>query len=225
MGRATELSELCNLLETRSLVTIVGEGGVGKTRLARAVVDTYAASAWPVWWTDLGAATGPSGVRSSFEDSLRPVGREASFEELIEERMPISRCLMVVDNCEHVLDDLVGRIELLGSVRPEMRVLATSRIRLGVTGEVAYRLTPLDVPTVDAPWADVDDVPSVALLIDRVRDVVSDFELDESNAFDLVSIARHTEGVPLAIELVAAAANALPLSQIARDLREPLGMV
>lgn len=224
LGRAAEQDELCDLLVTRSLVTIVGEGGVGKTRLAREVADTCAASGWPAWWIDLGSVTGPSGVRSSFEDSLRPVGRDVPFEELIEERMPAGRCLMVIDNCEHVLDDLVGRIELLGSVRPDMRLLATSRVRVGVTGEVAYRLTPLDIPRMDASWADVDDVPSVALLIGRIRDVVSDFELDESNASDLVSIARHTEGVPLAIELVAAAAGAMPLSQIARDVRESLGM-
>lgn len=224
VGRAVELDELCDLLDERALVTIVGEGGVGKTRLAREVADACAAADWPVWWTELGAATVPSGVRSCFEDSLRPVGRDVSFEELIEERVPAGRCLLVIDNCEHVLDDVVARVELLGSVRPETRLLATSRIRLGVTGEVAYRLAPLDVPGRAAPSAQVGDIASVALLIDRIRDVVSDFSLDESNASDLASIARHADGVPLAIELVAAAAGALPLSEIARDLRVSLGM-
>jgi predicted ATPase/DNA-binding CsgD family transcriptional regulator len=224
VGRVAQLEDLCGLLETRSLVTIVGEGGVGKTRLAREVAHTIAAADWPVWWTDLGGASGPSGVRSSFEDSLRPVGRVVSFEELIRERVPAGRCLMVIDNCEHVLDDIVSRVQLLGSVRPEMRVLTTSRIRLGVSGEVAYRLAPLDVPDQDTPFERVGDVPSVVLLIDRVRDVVSGFEPDESNVSYLASIARDTEGVPLAIELVAAAAGVLPLSEIARDVGASLGM-
>lgn len=219
-----ELNELCDLLGERALVTIVGEGGVGKTRLAREVADACAGADWPVWWTDLGAATGPSGVRSSFEDSLRPVGRDVSFEELIEERVPAGRCLLVIDNCEHVLDDVVARVELLGSVRPETRLLATSRIRLGVTGEVAYRLRPLDAPGRGAPLAHVGDIASVALLIDRIRDVISDFSLDESNASDLASIARCADGVPLAIELVAAVAGSLPLSEIARDLQQSLGV-
>ena len=224
MGRVAELDELCDLLDTRSLVTIVGEGGVGKTRLARELADTLARADWPMWWIDLGAATGPSGVMSSFEDSLRPMGRDASFDELIEGRIPAGRCLIVIDNCEHVLADIAARVELLGAVRPEARVLATSRIRLGVSGEVAYRLTPLDVPFQDAPLARVGGVASVALLVDRVRDVVADFELDDANASDVVTIARRTEGVPLAIELVAAAAGVLPLSEIARDVRDSLGM-
>lgn len=224
MGRAGELDELCELLQTRSLITVVGEGGVGKTRLAREVADTLAAANWPVWWIDLGAASGRAGVRASFEDSLRPVGRDVSFEDLIAERIVPGRGLMVIDNCEHVLEGIVARVEALGSVRPETRLLTTSRVRLGVSGEVAYRLKPLDVPNRDAPLARVGDVASVALLIDRVRDVVSDFSLDESNESDLVSITRDTDGVPLAIELVAAAAGVLPLSEIARDVRESLGM-
>jgi predicted ATPase len=136
VGRAAERKELCNLLETRSLVTIVGEGGVGKTRLARAVMDTCNASEWPVWWTELGATSGRAGVRSSFDDSLRPVGRDASFEELIEQRIPSRRCLMVLDNCEHVLDDVVGLFGVLGSGRAELRLLATGGCGRGVAGEV-----------------------------------------------------------------------------------------
>ncbi len=92
-----------------------------------------------------------------------------------------------------------------------------------MSGEVAYRLSPLEVPSQDAHSGNVGDIASVALLIDRVRDVISDFSLDESNAGDLASIARNSEGVPLAIELVAAAAGAVPLSEIARDFRESLG--
>jgi predicted ATPase/DNA-binding CsgD family transcriptional regulator len=223
VGRDAELGELGRLLQTRQLVTVVGEGGVGKTRLARQVVGELSDAAWPVFWIDLGAATGLAGVRASFEDAVGPAGRDASFEGLIEERVPLGPCLLAIDNCEQVLDDVATSVGVIAELRPDARMLATSRIRLGVNGEVVFRLTPLVVPSPDATLARAREAASVALLVDRLRDVVTDFELDAGNVDDVIEVARRTEGVPLAIELVAAAAGALPLAEIVRsvpDLRE-----
>ncbi len=177
VGRAAEIADLCGLLDQRHLVTLVGEGGVGKTRLAREVTDAADAT-WQVFWVDLGSAVGADGVHASFEDALRPTSRSASFEDLIADRLPAGPCLVAIDNCEHVLDDVAERIGVIGGLRADARVLATSRTRLGVTGEVAYRLAPLPVPSPDdAAVTRAGQIESVALLVDRLRDVITDFEL------------------------------------------------
>ena len=218
IGRDAELSALRDLLDARQLVSILGEGGIGKTRLAREVFGALSDEGWPALWVDLGAAAGSAGVRASFEDSLRPTGGDASFEALIEERIPGGRSLVVLDNCEHVLDDVVSLVRVLADLRPEARILTTSRTRLGSAGEVLYHLKPLLLPAGDLTGAEAGNADAVALLSDRLHDVVADFELDARNLADVVAIAHRTEGVPLAIELAAASASSLPLAEIASGI-------
>jgi predicted ATPase/class 3 adenylate cyclase len=222
VGRARELEEVRALLDRHRLVTLTGSGGAGKTRLA----------------LQLGAARIPvarDGVRlvelAALEDGELFVeelasrfdvqaGPDRSLLDAVAEAIGNRQMLLVLDNCEHLAAAAADASRhLLGACR-ELRVLATSRVRLGVHGEALYRVPSLSIPDAGADVDIVRATDAVRLFTDRARLAVSDFEVTEHDLADVVSICRRLDGIPLALELAAARIGAMSPAQIVRRLDE-----
>jgi predicted ATPase/DNA-binding SARP family transcriptional activator len=217
VGRDGEVAELAALVRTRDLVTVVGAAGCGKTRLAIEVASRVAdAFADGVWFVDLTAATDEESVVSAVASAVAsaPAASErprAALARALDGR----RMLLVLDNCEHVLDPVALLVEdwLGGTAAPT--VLATSREPLGVDGERVRLLDPLSLDATEGE--DASTAPAVALLLDRLAAVGAD-PADLALRSDAVRIAAAVEGVPLALELAAARARAFSLEEIAHQV-------
>ena len=218
IGRDAELGEVRNALSESRLVTLTGVGGVGKTRLARRVA-AEAQQDFPdgVHFIELGelrdgsllvdvVATG-LGLR---DESARPL------REVLVDFVGPRRLLLVLDNCEQLIDDVVGLVEELLRDCPHLRVLATSRERLGVFSESVVPVAPLPCPEADdAPTlGSLSRFDAVALFSERAAAAVRDFRLSEENRATVANIVSRLEGVPLAIELAAARLRAMSLQQL-----------
>ena len=220
VGREEELAALGRLLGRTRLVTLTGPGGVGKTRLAVELADG-AAERFPdgVWLADLAALTDAELVASRLMETLgvRQTG-DLPVIEALRYRLRSAELLLVLDNCEHLLDPcarLAG--ELLGSCAG-LRVLATSREPLGVAGEAVFSVPPLAVPAGPADEAAIAASPAVRLFLDRAAARAGG---DVAAAVATVGeICRALDGLPLAIELAAARTSALSVAEIERHLAD-----
>lgn len=223
VGRRRELSELRQLLTTARLVTVTGPGGVGKTRLAlRLAGDLRRVFPDGVWMVALDAVT-TSGMVSHAVAAGLDVQELASEDPVtsLATQLEDRRLLLVLDNCEHVLDESAALTRQLLRTCPEVRVLATSRQALGVAGEFIFNLSPFSVPKVedlDQPDLDVPGHDAVSLFTERARAVVPEFELTPDNRGDVSALCARLEGIPLAIELASARLRALSLVQIVERL-------
>jgi predicted ATPase/DNA-binding CsgD family transcriptional regulator len=215
VGRAAVIAEVAGQLGEYRLVTVTGSGGAGKTRLAgevaRRVADRFADG---VWLAELAAVRDPAQVAAAVAAALgireRPsVGAADALADALGRR----QLLLVLDNCEHVIDaaaELCRRL-LLGA--DDVRVLATSREPLRIAGETRYRLGPLTLPDPDNP-ADPDGSEAVTLFADRARRADASFALDEETARLVARLVARLDGMPLAIELAAARAEALGVARL-----------
>ena len=210
IGRDDEIARISELIKTASLVTVVGPGGVGKTRLAQEVsLRSEVDFVDGVWWVDLSAIPGGDAVPSAVADALNLVraGREPALHQLT--RFAAKRQFLVaLDNCEHVIDACADLAEGMLSSAPGLRILATSREELGVHGERVERLAPLSVTAEGG-------VPSEALelFIQRCNDV-GENHLTADELEHATGICRHLDGMPLAIELAAAQSEVLSIADI-----------
>ena len=228
VGRSHEIAQVCALLngETR-LVTLIGPGGVGKTRLALAV----AAAAGPGFpdgtvFVGLAALADPALVLPAIGQAL---GVRESGDRPLGERLGAllggRRLLLVLDNLEHLVEAAPQVAELLGAC-PGMTILATSRVVLRLSGEQVYRVSPLAVPdaTRSPAPAHVAEHGAVALFVQRAHAADPEFALTPENAAAVVEIVRRLDGLPLAIELAAARVPTLPpAALLARLTRCPKG--
>ena len=220
-GRQAESDAVAHALASQRLVTLVGPGGVGKTRLAlllaNNVLDNFAGG---TWWIELGSVGDPEkvpeAVLSALGASEQPgasIGEQA-LASLTEE--PV---LFVFDNCEHVLEATASLVsELLAHA--SLTVLATSREPLGIPGEIRWPVPALAVPDRGAPVAELVDIDSVQLFVERATRAYPLFVLTDANAGAAARICRRLEGIPLAIELAAARANVQALGELAAELEE-----
>jgi predicted ATPase/DNA-binding SARP family transcriptional activator len=221
IGRESELATIEDLLGLSRLLTLTGPGGSGKTRLALKAGE-LAAGRYPggVWLVELApvarpdlvpaAAASALGVR---EDPGRPLA------ETIAGHLRDSEALLILDNCEHLLDAAAGLVTGLLRRCPSLRILATSQSRLNVTGEATWPVPPLTLPPPDEQDpAVVAESESARLLCDRARLARPGFSLAEVNAGAVSEICRRLDGIPLALELAAARLNALTARQLAARL-------
>ena len=204
-GRETELGQVKALLAKNRLVTLLGSGGCGKTRLAietaRQSLDIFPEG---VWFIGLAPVTNPELVAGTLAETLQvKPEKEKPIEEKVAERISNKKLLIVFDNCEHLVDECARILNLLINHTEEPRILATSREALNILGEAVFRTPPLPVPSVTAELDEIMSYDSVQLFQDRVLMNKPDFDLDENNSQAVSAICQKLEGIPLAIEMAA----------------------
>jgi len=227
VGREREIAEVEHLLGGMRLLTLMGPGGIGKTRLAiQVAVEKIGSYLDGVWFVDLGALSDESLIASAIASTLgiqdeSPCDALQSICDYFERR----NALLVVDNCEHmvvacgkIIDSLLQRCENLS-------ILATSREPLMIAGESVFRVPCLSVPDRQYPAEGLLQFEALRLFVDRATAVRSEFVLDSTNAGDVVAVCCQLDGIPLAIELAAARSRALSIQEIRTRLTERLRLL
>lgn len=218
VGRTDEMANVRDLLARARLVTILGPAGSGKTRMAREVgraeVHRFAPSG--VWFVDLAPVRSPDGVVEAIAKPLAVGGSgDKPTRSVLAQYLAGRRVMLILDNCEHLVDRVAEVAEDLLRASPESVVLATSRERLGVPGEVLFDLPPLPFPAVGEEATDRFD--AVRLFVERAAAADTGFRDGDSSEL-IGEIVRSLEGIPLAIELAAARVRSLGLSGLGERL-------
>lgn len=211
VGRTAEMADVRELLAQNRLVTLTGAGGSGKTRLAVELAASIAGEfASGVWYVDLAPITNPGIVPVTVARALGlPDQQGSSSTESVVRHIGDRRMLIVLDNCEHLLDPCAVLIEELLGNCAAVTLLATSREPIGIPGEVIWRVPSLPVET-----------DAVELFAERARKVRSDFHITDENASAVAEICRRLDGMPLAIELAAARVRALSITDLLASLHD-----
>ena len=233
VGREQEIATLSVLVRERSLVTLTGVGGVGKTRLALQVA-AEAVSHLPdgVWFVDLASLSDPSlvlpavaqalGIHQGLAQSLPAEIPEPAraLAQLVVEHVHSKRLLLVLDNCEHLLGACAQVTEMLLRACPKVRILCTSREPLGVGAEATWRVPSLAVPDPERlpPLDELAASEAVRLFLERAAQKEASFTLSAESAPAVAQICQRLDGIPLAIELAAARIRVLTPEQIATRL-------
>ena len=222
VGRMPELAEVSGLLRANRLVTVTGPGGAGKTRLALHAAGVATGDLDAVWWVDLATLTEPDAIDRSLLATVgvREEGARSPLEVLVEQ-LAGTPTLLVLDNCEHMVDAVAGFLDALLQRSASSTVLTTSREPLGVPGEVVYRVPSMRLPDADGSSAIVAaEADAVQLFVDRARLVRPTFALDDVTVGPVLEICRRVDALPLAIELAAARTRMMSPAAIAEALRD-----
>ena len=218
LGRQDDIAAALDALSEARIVTLTGAGGSGKTRLALQVaadaLDTHPGGAWFVDLASLVSSRDvPDAVRSALRFPPRP---GVPWADELADHFDGRAALLVLDNCEHLIDDVAQYVETAVRAATGVRVLATSREALHVAGEVVRAVPPLALPDGDDAAA-VSASPAVRLFLERAR-ALSSGTVDDEALGRVASICRRLDGIPLAIELAAARASTLSVELIAERL-------
>ncbi|RZL76714.1 MAG: protein kinase [Rhodococcus sp. (in: high G+C Gram-positive bacteria)] len=218
IGRRRELTTAKKLLSSSRLVTFTGIGGVGKTRLALRLADSSRRTfSNGVWLIELGEVRDPMLVVGTVSTTLGLRKQTADPPlEVLTNYLATKQLLLVLDNCEHLVESVANLAETLLQWCPDLKILATSREPLGTHGEVIMRVPPLTMPSEERP-SSIHGLPtyeSVSLFVERATSAVPDFQLTEQNEAAVAEICRHLDGLPLAIELAAVRLRAMSVQQI-----------
>jgi predicted ATPase/DNA-binding SARP family transcriptional activator len=227
VGREQDVARVHTLSEQARLVTLTGPGGVGKTRLAieaaAGITDRFRDG---VWLVPLAALRDPALVGQSIAEVLhidqqpdRPV------EDTLAEQLHARSLLLILDNCEHLIDPTALLVDRLIRAVPNLHVWATSREGLGISGETRVDVSGLTIPPVVETETPLTDFDSVRLFIDRATAVNADLRIDGDTSRAVAQICRRLDGLPLAIELAAARVTLLSPTQIAAGLDDRFSLL
>lgn len=234
VGRERDLAEVRQLMTASRLVTLTGAGGCGKTRLALQVANTVSAAfADGVWLVDLVLLREPSLTPQFVAQALGV--HEAANETLMGFVRP-KQMLLVLDNCEHLIQACALLAQLLLSQAPHLRILATSREPLAIAGETTYYVPPLALPPGHAVAqgavtenrlgpSEMMSFDAIRLFVERAQAVASGFRVTADNAALVAEICRRLDGIPLAIELASARIRVLSLEQISTRLEDRFSLL
>ncbi len=222
IGRHEEMVAARSQVTQARLVTLIGPGGMGKTRLAlqlaAEVLEEYADG---VWLTELARLSDAELIAPTLLMvlGLREQPGRPALQTLID-YLGSRQALLVLDNCEHLIEAAAGLASALLNACPKLRLLATSREALGVPGEAVWRVPALSLPAPEEvpPAAEMAEWPAVALFVDRGTAALPSFQISENNAALVAQICRRLDGIPLAIELAAARLKVLSVRQLADRL-------
>jgi predicted ATPase/DNA-binding SARP family transcriptional activator len=228
IGRAAELADSVRLLQASRLLTLTGAGGSGKTRLALEIAAALSPQFQnAVGWIELTALSNAAQLAAHVATTLGlPEDPERPSLQVLVEALRERHLLIVLDNCEHVVDAAAELAEALLRGCPKLSLLATSREALGIAGERTWLIPLLSIPTATdaAAPARAALVPSVQLFVERAQSAVPAFQLSAANVGAVVDICRRLDGMPLAIELAAARVKVLAPDQIAARLYAVLAL-
>lgn len=232
--RPEEAAQIAKAISSSRLVTVAGPGGSGKTRLALDVASQLVTDFTDgVWIVDLAPVSDRDLVLHKVAHTLQLVGavdesistagdqvptfwlREAVISFLSDREL-----LLVLDNCEHLVEPVAELIEALIAAAPGLHILTTTRELLGIAGESLYRMPPMSVPGSAGSAQEVGEHAAVKLFLERARQVRPSLVLDDRNAAEIAEICRRLDGLPLAIELAAAKVKVMSISDIAERLND-----
>lgn len=227
IGREREMEELGRLLDTIRLLTLSGTGGVGKSRVALELAAQQL-NAFPdgVWWVELGSLADPSLVEQRVATVLDV--REMPGRPLIDTLAAALRpnaTLLVLDNCEHLVETCAQVADSLLRRCPALAILATSRQPLGLPGETVWRVPSLQLPAGSDMKQDLLTAAAVRLLVDRAAAARPGFALNQRNGPIVLDICRRLDGIPLSLELAAARLKTLSVEQLAARLGDCLSVL
>jgi predicted ATPase/class 3 adenylate cyclase len=222
IGREKELTDVKRLLANTHLLTLIGPGGTGKTRLSLQVASEVLPS-YPhgVWLIELAPISDPSLVPAAALAALDlPAEVHRPAIDMLCDYLREKEALLILDNCEHLVDACARMVDRLLHAAPKLRILASSREALGIAGEVSYRVPSLGLPDIkQLPSLDsLSQYEAVKLFIDRARAAQPTFNVTNDNAPAVAQICHRLDGIPLALELAAAKVRALSVDQISKRL-------
>lgn len=227
IGRKREQEEAIDLLKKNRLVTLAGEGGIGKTRLAIQVghqlIPDYPHGVWFIPLDSLSDRSRvPHTVASVFdiqESADQPIN------EVLKDVLRQKTVLLILDNCEHLVDACAQLIKTLLENCPNLKILTTSREILKTEGEATYYLSPLSIPKGNISLEKIAEYESIQLFVERATLALPTFQLSKENVQFIMEICSRVDGIPLAIELTAARTNILSVEEISEQLHKSFAIL